>query len=263
MEEPNWAQAEKVYVGVDEFTNAQKAQLLRQQIHQYAYLANRYGHVDRDWINARLNRAGAELITGKSTYKLNVPISGLMGATVTANNRAEAVERFNAYVQNVVAAGQLNSGSVYQVVFDGTAPQFYSGPLDPPEQEDGPELDLQGLRTFLRDMLMEGVAEKGWRHSAAIEAVAEMGLEPLPPLVHKSVEVPVSGTHRLDVTVFEGADDDTVQRAAHAKFSKAELVPVKPDEVGEATWARPSAGSETMGLTLVDDDLADDDGDVF
>lgn len=242
----------------DAYSEAQTAQTLRDQIHNYAYSAVKYGRVDRDWVNGALARLGAEPVTGSATYRINIPVTGLLGFTINADDRAAALVAFNQRVQAAVADGVAyhGGGRVFEIQTGGE-PHFFSGPQDVPETGDVPEMTLDELKAGIRKMLMDGVTAHGWGHAYAVDAVDAMGLEPLPPLTNKTVEVPVTGTHRLTVPVFEGADDEAVQRAAQAKLSTEKLMQVSPEEVGEVTWARSSGGS--VGLHLVDDEDGEDE----
>lgn len=241
----------------DAFAEAQKAAILRQQITQYATNSVEYGHVDRDWVNTRLNRMGAEPVTGKAKYQINVPIDGSYGTTITASSRTEALEKFALITAGVVAAGQIRpthcGEGVYGVTLTGGAPVFFSGPEDPDVYDEGPMPGLADLRVYIRAMLMEGVTEQGWGWGYARQAADAMGLEALPQLETRTVQVPVSGMTTVDVAVFAGADDEAVQRATAGVMSRSKAVYVQPEEIGTALLSRPAA-SETMGLTLVDDD---------
>jgi len=236
----------------DPFAEAQKAESLRQQITQYAAAAVRYGRVDRNWVNTWLVRLGAQPIPGGAKYQINMPVTGVFGKTVYASTRAEALEKFNQEVGRVAAAGQITDGkcdNVYDVQFLGWVPTFFSGPEDLPESDTVPGLDA--LKDDIRRMLKQGVSEQGWGHSYAVDALATLGLAPLPALVHKTVSVPVGGVARLDVNVFEGDDDEVVQAAAASVMARTKMINIKPDEVGMVFAPRP--GSD-MGLNLVDDD---------
>lgn len=238
----------------DAYADAQAAEKLRNQISHYATAAVHYAKVDRDWVNARLNRMGAPLVTGLARYQINVPITGSLGTTVTASTRAEALEKFQDVVENVKAASQVTGRylGVYNVQFGDADPVFFTGPQDM-EPYEGSVPGLDALKTAIRDMLKEGVTSQGWGHNYAVQAVAEMGLEALPALHTKTVEVPVSGTTQIGVLVFSDADDETIQASAAAMVARSAHLSVKPEEVGEATWTRP----DSMGLILVDDDDED------
>jgi len=123
--------------------------------------------------------------------------------------------------------------SVYQVAFPSAEVSFASGPEDPPATSDDVP-DLEGTRKAIRAMLMEGVTEQGWGHSYAADAAVDMGLEPLPPVIGRTVKVPVSGTVNLHVMVFEDATDDDVQRVAASTMKRIGSVSMKPDEIGTA-----------------------------
>jgi hypothetical protein len=242
----------------DAFAEAVQAQGLRQEITQHAAAAVRYGHIDRNWVNTWLIRLGAEPVAGGAKYQINVPVTGVFGKTVHASTRAEALEKFNQEVARVGAAGQITDGhcdGVYDVAFNGETPTFFSGPEDLPEQGTVPGLDA--LKNDIRQMLKQGVSEQGWGHSYAVAALASMGLAPLPALVHKTVHVPVGGVARLDVNVFEGDDDETVQSAAAGVMARSKQVTITPDEIGIVMSARPG-GDMGLTLTLVDED--DEDG---
>lgn len=251
----NWAKAEnpEVEEGKEAFAEAQQAELLRQKLSHLAAAAVAYG-VDRDWVNGRLVQLGAAPVTGQAQYKINVPITGNYGTTVTANSRTEALEKFAQYAERVAAAGQITDGhycqGVYGVQLTGDAPSFFSGPQDP-EPYNGTVPGLDALKAGIRRMLMDGVTEQGWGHSHAVgQAIDVMGLEPLPELVQKKVTVPVSGTAQLTVNVFEGADE-AVQRAAVAAVARSKQIMVSPDEIGVAFEPRPDAS----GFKIVDDEF--------
>lgn len=241
------------------YADAQQAQQLRHHITAATSGAVRYGNVDRAWANTWLHRLGANPVTGNATYQLNVPITGLLGMTINAEDRTQAVEKFKAFLDLNITRGIVDGQHCVRVfqpeVVVGAEPQFYSGPLDVVADSDEPvELTLDELKASIRKMLMEGVTEHGWGYSYAVNTVEMLGLEPLPTLHNKTVEVPVSGTAKVSVPVFDDADDDAVQRIAQAKMAAAKDVTVKPEEIGQATWARSSG--EQMGLHLVDDDNA-------
>lgn len=243
---------------VDAFGDAQKAATLRDQISSYAAGAVKYGHVDRVWANNWLARLGAPLITGNSEYRINVPITGLYGKTVTAGSRTAAMEKFKEHVDRVTAAGQITDGrcdSVYSLDVTGSA-VFFSGPEDPTDTADVAPLSLGELKDAIREMLKVGISTQGWGYTYAQDQLAAMGLELLPNPVRRTVMVPVAGTAPLDVWVFEGDDEDAALRAATTLMVNFKSVEIKPDEVGVAYVPR-SEG--TMGLTLVDDEGDDDE----
>lgn len=252
----NWAKAEnpEVEEAKDAFAEAQQAEVLRQKLSQVAAGAVAYGNVDRDWVNERLVRLGASPVTGQAQYKINVPITGNYGTTVTASSRVEALEMFTKYAERVAAAGQITDGhhcqGVYGVQLTGEVPTFFSGPQDP-EPYVGTVPGLDALKAGIRRMLMDGVTEQGWGHSHAVHAIEIMGLEPLPELVHKTVTVPVSGTAQLTVNVFQGDDDQAVQSATTAWMGRAKQVIVTPDEIGLAFAPRPDASES--GFKIVDE----------
>lgn len=258
--EQDWAKAENAEVEEAKaaFADAQAADKLRQQITEYAANAVHYGRVSRDWVNAQLARLGAKPVTGVARYQINTPITGSYGTTVIAENRADALAKFNTYAAEVAHTGQVISNSygqgVYNVQFTGEEPVFFSGPQDPPEATDGTELDLDGLRAAIRKMLMTGVTEEGWGYSYAVHATDSMDLEPLPNLHTKTVTVPVTGAAVISVPVFADADDDAVQRAAAAYMGRTAAVTVKPDEIGVAFTPRSNAGGMQMNLVDEGDD---------
>lgn len=260
-EQNEWTQPEnpEVEKAVDAFAEAQQAEDLRARISLAADAAVQYGRVDRDWVNTHLSRMGAPLVTGQAQYKINAPIDGVYGTTITANTRAEAMGKFTAYLDAVISEGEFRGGNygqgIYQITATGGDPVFVSGPQDI-EPTNDPVPGLDGVKTAIHAMLKEGVTEKGWRYSAAVDTLHAMGLEALPHLTTKSVSVPVNGTAQITVQVFEGDGDDAVQRAAAAVMGRAGAVAVKPEEIGLAFTPRP--GSSDAGFTLVDDD--DDHG---
>lgn len=244
----------------DPYSEAQQAQQLLGKIHDYAYNAVKYGKVDRDWVNGSLVRLGAKPISTRARYQLNIPITGLLGQTVTASSRDEARKIFQQSISHVFQDQPVDGSRclrVFQVEAQNDDIQFFSGPQDVQVPEEPVVLTLAELKAAIRHMLKTGVSQHGWGHSYAVDALDTMGIEPLPALVQKSVDVPVSGTYRLSVEVFEGDTDEAVQAAATSALKGAQTVPVKPEEVGEAQWARSSG--ETMGLHLVGGDQEDDE----
>jgi hypothetical protein len=256
----NWAKAKspEVEQAKDAFAQAQQAETLRTMIHEYATAAVHYGHVDRDWVNSLLSRMGAPLVTGSAQYKINAPIYGVYGTTVTADNRAEALEKFKGYFDAVLADGEFRSSGysqgVFQVTATGGQPVFFSGPQDIEPSDE--QMLLGELKTSIRQMLKHGVVEHGWRYSSAAAQLDAMGLELLPPLMTKTVSVPVTGSAQINVQVFEGDDDEAVQRAAAVFMARATSVLVKPEEIGLAFTPRP----DVAGFTIVDDEDGADDG---
>jgi len=231
-------QTPEIEITKDPYADAQAAESLRKKISLYAESAINYGGVPRDWANEKLAKIGATLITGKSSYQVNVPVTGIYGRTITAYSRAEAAEKFAAHIARVARTGRITTAmdaqdSVYQVAFPSAEVSFASGPEDPPATSDDVP-DLEGTRKAIRAMLMEGVTEQGWGHSYAADAAVDMGLEPLPPVIGRTVKVPVSGTVNLHVMVFEDATDDDVQRVAASTMKRIGSVSMKPDEIGTA-----------------------------
>lgn len=238
------------------YAEAQQAAILRGQIGQYASGAVWRGHVNRDWVNGWLARLGVDPVGGPAQYKINVPVVGNYGATITAESRTEALEKFKLGVQAVIAAGQVTDAighcqGVYDILFDPDAePVFFSGPKDP-EQSDSAVSGLDALKDGIRRMLKQGITDQGWGHGYAVDALAAMSLEPLPNLEYRTVSVPVSGTAQMTVPAFAGDDVDAVMRAAETAVVRAGKLIIKPDEVGTAYMPR-SGGS--MSMELVDDD---------
>jgi hypothetical protein len=229
------------YADKDAYTEALQAEELRKQITKHAAGATQHS-VSRDWANEWLRRLGAAQITGRSEYRMNVPLTGNYGWRCKANSRAEAAQRFLEQVQRVAEAGKITADgsydNVYDVKFDEpvTAADvvFRSGPEDPTEF-DGPVPGLDALKVEIRKMLMEGVSEQGWGYQYAQQALRAMGLEPMPARVNHTVSVPVSGVSRVTVQVFEGDLAEVIQKAAASKIAKlGNSLVVTPEEVGEA-----------------------------
>jgi hypothetical protein len=211
---------------VKDFGEAQQAHELRKQITEYAEEAA-YSGVDRDWVNRRLVAIGAQ-----------------------------ALEKFNQYLQNIIDQGEIAGfhygDGVYYVQSAGEA-QFFSGPEDPPVVDPDNIPDLAGTREGIRALLKDAVTSQGWGYSYAASALEDMGLEPLPKLVPRTVQVPVSGTAQMKVMVFEGDDDEAVRKAVQGHIRSTGSVSVVPDEVG-APFTDRSDLAESMGLKIVDDD---------
>lgn len=236
------------------FAEAQQAEALRKEITQHARGAVKFGNVDRDWVNTRLARLGAEIVTGDAQYKINVRVLGDYGTTITAGSRTEAVEKFKQIVSNLAAAGQIRTArcgeGIYNVSFDDVAePVFFSGPQDFVADADNPVPGLDALKDGIRQMIKQGVTEQGWGYSYAIAQLASMGLPTLPPMEYRTVNVPVTGTAEIVVSVFEDADDVVVQNAAEGVMTRAKSVVIKPEEIGNAYVPRPDG----MSMNLVDD----------
>jgi len=229
----------------DAYTEAVIADELRKKITAWTAKAVAAG-IDRDWANAWLRTLGAEQVTGSSTYRMNVPITGVFGKTVEASTRAEAAEKFLEHVQRIAAAGQITDhghcDNVYEVKFHQDPPvtaadiTFYAGPEDP-EPNTEPVPDLGAFKDAARKMLIEGVSAQGWSYLYAKKAVTDLGLEELPALQYRTLQVPVSGTYQVQVRVFEGSDDAVVQRAAASQVRRAGAVVIKPEEMGDAVAA--------------------------
>lgn len=254
----NWAQAEEpeVEAGKDAFAEAQKAEVLRQQITTFAAGAVKYG-VDRDWVNGQLNMLGAEQVTGQAEYKINIPVTGLYGTTVTAGSQAEARNKFSEIVAQHAAAGLIRTinhcgEGIYDVDFPASQAAFFSGPQDFVATEDAPTLDLAGLRAGIRQMIMRAIAEHGWGYGHAQHQIQAMGLEKLPTRTRKTIEVPVAGVAQVDVAGFEGDDDESWLRSATHIATGAQRLIVKPQEIGVPFLPRPDG--DDVGMTLVDDD---------
>ena len=247
----------------DAFAEAQKVQLLRQKIHTYARGAVECGGVDRDWVNQRLNRIGADLVTGDVQYQINTPIIGNYGTTIVAPNRVTALAKFNEIVEQIVAKGEIRNRNygqgVYGVKLNPAAggAQFFSGPEDVVSEE-SPFQTLEAVRAAIRSMIKDAVVEQGWGHYHAERQLEELGLEPLPKLVSRTVQVPVSGMASLHISVYENADDADVQAVTATLMGRMSQVIVSPDEIGSVLSPRPDA---TLGMTLVDDDDDDEDND--
>lgn len=217
---------------------------LRTRIHQYTDAAVRYAGVNRDWANTRLAQLGAETLSGRASYQVNVPITGSYGRTIKASSRAEAARKFQEHIARVAQVGRITTAmdsydSVYGVEFiAGADIVFASGPQDP-ETEDALPLTPDGLKLAIRDMLLEGVSRQGWGHMYASEAAADMGLEKLPAVVVKTVTVPVQGTTQVEVRVFEGDSTEDVEVAVKAALAKSGHVVVKAEEFGTPVEAAP------------------------
>lgn len=224
---------------MNEFEQAEAAQELRNNFRHYADMAVQYGHVDKGWVNGKLAALGIQPLGGKAEYRMNVAITGNYGWRCKASNRAEAMEQFRRNVARVAGAGKITADGSYDNVYDLEIvgePVFHSGPEDP-EVADASAFTLDGLKTAMRDVLKEGVAQQGWGHSYAVNAAESLGLESLPSLVSKTVLVPVVGTHRVTVQAFADDDDNAVQARVHATLSGGKTIAVEADEIGDATVA--------------------------
>lgn len=222
----------------DVYTEAQQAEALITMLRSYTASAVNYGNVNRKWANAQLIQLGAEPLSGSSTtaeYRVNAPMTGLFGMTVHAKSRTEALEllRQRAARQDKINDHNISGVSVYRVDVDLDAATFHSGPEDVVAESVEP-LSLDALRSGIRAMLREGVSVRDWGHSYANAALGDMGLDLLPSIVFKAVEVPVTGTALVNIRLFEGDGDDEVQAAAVAVASKFQTLSVKPEEIGTA-----------------------------
>lgn len=214
--------------------NAQQAQNLRETFRGIAHNAVTYAHINMDWVNASLAALGIQPIGGKAEYRMKVAITGAYGWRVKAGSRAEAMEQFKRNVARVASAGKIVADGSYDNVYDLEVvgePEFYAGPEDP-EVTDPDSFTLDELKAGIRDMLKEGVRLHGWGHSYAVEAAEQLGLESLPSLVTKTVEVPVSGVYKTTVQMFADDGDEAVQERVKAVMAAVEMVPVKAEEVG-------------------------------
>lgn len=219
----------------DAYTEAIQANDLRKALTEFAKGQVKYNSVDRDWINDRLVQLGADPVTSRAEYRISTPITGDFGRRVTAHSRNEALELFQKELDRVLAAGKININSdrydnVYHVEVVGE-PVFYAGPADAPEPNDSIP-GLAGLKTGIRAMLKEGVAEQNVNYHQAKTFLDEQDLEALPTLVTHVATVPVSGMAKVTVTAFEGDDPEALQAAVVAKMAKAPDWMVTAEEVG-------------------------------
>ena len=242
------------YPDKDAYTEAKIADELRAQLTVATEGAVKHG-ADRDWANEWLRKLGAKQISGRSEYRMHVPLTGSYGWRVKAGSRAEAAERFLEQVQRLAKAGKITADgsydNVYDVKFDEPVAaadvQFYSGPEDPTDSTE-PVPGLDALKAEIRKMLMEGVAVQGWGYNYARRTIANMGLDPLPNFGFKNVEVPVSGTVTVSVRVFEDASMDEIQETTAATIRKQGTISVKPDEIGAITSQDEDAEDEPENL---------------
>lgn len=239
---------------VDDFKTAQEIQLLRQRITEYAAAAVKVANIDRDWINARLARLGAEPVYGTAKYQINAAFTGNWGTTIYAESRAEALEKFDEYRTAIANHGRLtglfHGSAIYDVVFSGGEPVFYSGPQDPDLSGTVPPTSLDDLKSGIRAMLKAAVTEQGWSYQHALNQAETMGLEPLPKLVNKAVQVPVSGNASVIVQVFDDDGEDAVQSVVTGALARNKKgILVVPDEIGSAFTLNRGG----MSLELVDD----------
>lgn len=223
----------------DAYTEGLEAQEIRTKLTKWATGAVNHG-VDRDWVNGWLTHLGAEPITGQAEYRMNIPITGVYGWRCKASSRSEAAERFLEQVQRLADAGKITADgsydNVYELKFDepvtATDVNFYSGPEDVDTAGPGVE-GLAALKSGAREMLVHGVTDRNWGYRYAVKAAEDMGLEPLPALATRTVEVPVSGTVLMSVRMFEDADDAAVQRVVANQIKKqGGNVAMKPEEMG-------------------------------
>jgi len=210
------------------------AATLRKLVTQFAGSAVRHG-VDRDWANGWLRSLGAAPIAGENIYKVNVKVTGDFGRTIKAATRADALRIFQAHVARINGDGKITPQNcddrIYHVQF-GDEPVFASGPEDPSDS-DTPELTLDELKTNIRVMLMQGVAEQNWGYRWAQSALDHMGLPQMPKRTYKTVEVPVSVSAPVTITAFEGDDDATLTALAARKLAQLSSVSGKPVEIGD------------------------------
>jgi peptidoglycan hydrolase-like protein with peptidoglycan-binding domain len=225
----------------DAYTEALEADKLRGQLTVATEGAVKHG-TDRDWANAWLRKLGAKQITGRSEYRMNVPITGFYGWRTKAGSRAEAAKAFLEQVQRIASQGKITADGSYDNVYDVKFAEpvtesdviFYAGPEDPEDSTD-PVPGLDELKVQIRKMLMEGVSEQSWGYNYARRTLAAMGLDPMPAYSYKNVEVPVSGTATVSLRVFDDASQDDLQKAAASALRRQGAVSVTPQEIGEIT----------------------------
>jgi hypothetical protein len=207
---------------------------LRKLITQFAENAVKHG-VDKDWANGWLRALGAEQIAGSNVYQINVTVTGDYGRTVTAASRAEAERIFNAHLSRIKGDGKITpqncNDRIYHVAF-GEQVVFASGPEDLDGTEPMPELTTDELKTQIRAMLMQGVAEQGWGYRWANASADHMGVPLLPKRKYHTVHVPVQVSAPVTITGFEGDDDSTLGEIAQRMLSKLPSVSGKPVEIG-------------------------------
>lgn len=210
---------------------------IRYTIREEAGNAIRYGNVDKAWVNSWLAKLGIEPYSGGNTYRLNIPITAVFGASLQAANRAEAKEKFLSLFNHTLAAGQINEGAycqhAYQVqAVPGAEVTFYAGPEDVVLDTDPKTLTSVEVIDLLWEMLKEGVTGKGWNWGYANRLLSNVGSnKSLPKLEWVTATVLVAGTAKVNVMVFEGASDEDRKAAVTRFASSAESLRVKPEEV--------------------------------
>lgn len=226
------------------FSDAEKATVLLDRLSSAAQGAVKHG-VDRDWVNARLNSVGAKLVTGRTEYRMNIPITGAYGWRCVANSRAEALARFKVQIDRVREAGKITADgsydNVYDVTFDSAVPideavTFYSGPEDP-NPASGPVPGVDDTKAWIRSFLKAAVTETSWGYSYAQTLLNSMGIDGLPELRTRLVKVPVGGTVEINIRAFDDATDADIQAAATGVIRQSPHVYVQAAElVGEAKY---------------------------
>jgi len=229
------------YPDKDAYTDALIANELREKLNAWTASAVNHG-VDSKWANTWLAKLGAPKITSTNEYRMNVPITALLGWRCTATNRAQAAEQFLEHIQAVLSRGSYTDCTINygEAVYDMKTTEpvtaddvvFYSGPEDTPDT-DNPAVGLDELKTGIRQMLKEGVTQQNWGISYAQNALVDMGLATLPPLHARTVSVPVTGTARITIQGFATDDDEAVRAVVAAKLKRLGSVYLQPEEIGD------------------------------
>lgn len=213
--------------------DAERALDLRSKISQFGAAAVRH-NVSREWVNGWLTALGAELVAGgNNTYKMSAKVVGDYGRTIAAASRAEAKTIWDRHIARIAADGKITPQNcddrIYHVVIDDEV-KFVSGPEDPTGEV--PELTVAELETQIQAMLRQGVAEQGWGYRWANAALNHMDLPELPARQYWEVMVPVAIMVPMNVSAFDGDDDDLVGELASRQIAKLAIISGKPTEIG-------------------------------
>lgn len=190
-----------------------KLAALREIIADTARTWVRSGEVTADWADKKLAKLGImERVATMHTYRLEAPVQAKVNVSVTAENRAEAEQKFRSYLTGDVRT------TITDVSVQGT-PTFTAGPEDPDPNSPNPDAPttVQGTLDMLREILLLGnIAGPRWDCDAGTNRVlASFGLAPVPSRRDYVVEVPADVTMRTIVTAY---DESSAGRVAQWRW---------------------------------------------
>lgn len=192
----------------DDRDDATKLAALREYITDAASRAFGRGDIGAEWANKKLAKLGIpQRMLADSSYVVSAPVSATLRYFAAAGSRADALEQFKSYVDNLGGS----SASVTGVAVTGT-PVFVSGPEDPEDvvSDDAPTT-VEGTLEMLREVILYGyIAGPRYCEDGANRVLESFGLAPIPPRKRFVVERLAEAVMRTTVEAYDEASAERV-----------------------------------------------------